>query len=171
MSKNRTNPSSHGYVPWRVILISSAMLIAIPAQASTAHAAPRTVTGDVVFQIMDYENFGANERCHHDFRLTPRSVEVNQKRIITVRATCGGEIRVEVRYALQQQAGGYIRVTEGSVKFYEGDSVNTNDLDGTSAFANIFLWPGQSAVRNIHVQNWAEGEPDDKADVRLTLRN
>lgn len=171
MKTNGIHRGAHGSALWRALVVSTATVLAFPALATTAHAAPRTVTGNAVFQIMDYENFGANERCRSDVRLTPRDVEVGTKRAIKVWATCGGEVRVEVHYALQQQAGGFIRVTEGSVMFYEGDSVKTGDLDGASAFADIFLWPGQSDVRNIHVQNWEEGQPDDKADVGLTLRN
>jgi hypothetical protein len=79
--------------------------------------------------------------------------------------------RCTCRVRLEHQQGGFIRVTEGLVKLYEGASENTGDLDGASAFRDIFLFPGQSDARNIHVQNWMEGEPDDKADVRLTLRN
>ena len=51
----------------------------------------------------------------------------------------------------------------GLVEFYEGDSENTRDWDGARAFSDMFLWPGSGFARNIHVQNWSEGEPDDKA--------
>lgn len=156
---------------WRSLAVLTATVIAVPALATTAQATPRAVTGNVVFQIMDYESFGPNERCRRDFRLTPRDIEVGTHKDIVLSGRCGGEIRVEVHYRLEQQQGGFIRVTRGLVMFYEGTSENTNDLDGASAFADIFLFPAQSASRNIHVQNWAEGEPDDKADVGLTLRN
>jgi hypothetical protein len=163
---------AYGSALWRVLAVLTATVIAVAALATTAQATPRAVTGNVVFQIMDYESFGPNERCRRDFRLIPRDVEVGTHRDIVLSGRCGGEIRVEVHYRLEQQQGGVIRVTRGRVLFYEEASENNKDLDGTSAFADIFLFfPGQSASRNIHVQNWAEGEPDDKADVTLTLRN
>ncbi|MCX4909132.1 hypothetical protein [Streptomyces sp. NBC_00878] len=62
-------------------------------------------------------------------------------------------------------------MTGGLVKFFEGSSTNTGGLDGTSAFSNMFLFPLQTGARNIHVQNWSEGQPDYKADVTLALRN
>ncbi|MGW4365748.1 hypothetical protein ACWEKT_08885 [Nocardia takedensis] len=167
----RSNSGHRRSVLWRALAVCAAVGVGLPALAASAQAAPRTVTGNVVFRIMDYENFGSNERCNREVRLTPRAIEVGSTTRIRVTAACGGEIRVEVTYALQQQEGGFIRVTEGLVNFYEGESSNTNDLDGSSAFGDMFLWPGQSGVRNIHVENWAEGEPDDKADVALTLRN
>jgi hypothetical protein len=162
---------AYGSVLLRALVVPAATVIAVPALATDAQAQVRTVTGNAVFRIMDYESVGANERCHRDVRLTPRAIAVDTPRTVKVWATCGGEIRVEVHYTLTQQQGGFIRVTGGLVKFYEGASTNTGDLDGSSAFSNIFLFPGQSAARNIHVQNWSEGQPDDKADVTLTLRN
>jgi hypothetical protein len=35
----------------------------------------------------------------------------------------------------------------------------------------MILFPLASGSRSVHVQNWNEGQPDDKADVTLTLRN
>jgi hypothetical protein len=165
---------AYGSPLWRALAVLTAAVIAVPLLATTAQAAQvRTASGNAVFQIMDYESIGANERCHRDRQLIPRDIEVGTFRDIVVSARCGGEIRVEIHYRLEQQQGqvGLIRVTRGLVLFYEGDSENTGDLDGSRAFSDTLLWPGQSATWNIHVQNWSEGEPDDKADVRLTLRN
>ncbi|UUU32968.1 hypothetical protein JIX56_25545 [Streptomyces sp. CA-210063] len=157
---------------WRALIVPAATVIAVPALATSAQAThQRTVTGSASFRIMDYEDFGSNTVCNRNVSLTPRVITVGTPRSFVVQATCGGEIRVEVHYKLTHQQGGFIRVTEGVVKLFEGDSENTGDLDGASAFANIFLYPGQSASRAIHVQNWNEGQPDDKADVTLTLRN
>jgi hypothetical protein len=160
-----------GSVLWRALVVSAATVMAVPALATDAQAQQRTVTGSLTMRIMDYEAFEENAICNRNRSLIPRVITVGTPKKITVRERCGGEIRVEVHYKLTHQQGGFIRVTEGEVKFFEGDSENTGDLDGTSAFANIFLWPGQSASRSIHVQNWNEGQPNDKADVTLTLRN
>lgn len=165
---------AYGSALWRVLAVLTVTVIAVPALATTAQAAQvRTVAGNVVFQIMDYESVGANERCRREFRLTPRDIEVGNSQKIVLRARCGGEIRVEVHYRLTQQPqqNGLILVTEGLVLFYEGDSENTGDLDGSRAFSHTLIRPGQSTTWNIHVQNVSEMEPDDKADVRLTLRN
>ncbi|MBD9731139.1 hypothetical protein IGX29_04775 [Streptomyces sp. H28] len=157
---------------WRALVIPAAAVMAVPAVATEAQAThQRTVTGNLTMRIMDYESFGPNTVCNRNRTLVPRVVTVGTAKRITVRERCGGEIRVEVQYKLTHQEGGFIRVTEGVVKFFEGTSDNTTDLDGTAAFANIFLYPGQSTSRSVHVQNWNEGQPDDKADLTLTLRN
>ncbi|MET7573049.1 hypothetical protein ABZT04_31840 [Streptomyces sp. NPDC005492] len=156
---------------WRALIIPAAAAIAVPALATDAQAAQRTVTGSVSMRIMDYEDFGPNTVCNRGFSLTPRVVNSGFSNRIRLSSKCGGEVRVEVHYKLNIDPNGVIRVTEGLVKFYEGTSEDTGDLDGASAFANMILFPGASASRNIHVQNWSEGQPDDKADVTLTLRN
>ncbi|WP_225828036.1 hypothetical protein [Streptomyces naphthomycinicus] len=171
MKANGARHDSYRSAIWRALVIPAAAAIAAPALATDAQAAERTVTGSVSMRIMDYESFGRNTVCNRGFSLTPRAVKSGFSNSITLSSKCGGEIRVEVHYKLDIDPNGVIRVTEGLVKFYEGDSENTSDLDGASAFANIILFPGASASRNIHVQNWSEGQPDDKADVTLTLRN
>jgi hypothetical protein len=165
---------AYGSALWRALAVLTVTVIAVPALATTAQAAQvRTVTGNAVFQIMDYENVGANERCRREVRLIPRAIEVGTSQKITLRARCGGEIRVEVHYRLTQQPqqNGLILVTEGLVEFYEGASENTDDRDGAKAFSQTLIRPGQSTTWNIHVQNVSEMQPDDKADVTLTLRN
>jgi hypothetical protein len=156
---------------WRALVIPAAAAVAVPALATDAQAAERTVTGNVSMRIMDYEDFGPNTVCNRGFSLTPRTVTSGTAKRITLASRCGGEIRVEVHYRLAIDPNGVIRVTEGLVKFFEGASEDTGDLDGAQTFANMILFPGASASRNVHVQNWGEGQPDDKADVTLTLRN
>ncbi|MET7451886.1 hypothetical protein ABZT03_08325 [Streptomyces sp. NPDC005574] len=156
---------------WRVLVIPAAAAIAVPALATNAQAAQRTVTGSVSMRIMDYEDFGPNTVCNRSFSLIPRVITSGTSTKIRAWSKCGGEVRVEVHYKLTVDPNGVIRVTEGLVEFYEGTSEDTGDLDGASAFANMILFPGASDSRNIHVQNWSEGQPDDKADVTLTLRN
>lgn len=171
MKANGVRHDSYRSALWRALVIPAAAAIAVPALATDAQAAERTVTGSVSMRIMDYENFGPNTVCNRGFSLIPRVVKSGFSNRITLKSRCGGEIRVEVHYKLNIDPNGVVRVTEGLVEFYEGTSENTNDLDGTSAFANMILFPGASGSRNIHVQNWSEDQPDDKADVTLTLRN
>ncbi|MGW1270846.1 hypothetical protein [Streptomyces sp. NPDC002491] len=164
---------TYGSMIWRALIVPAATVIAVPALATSAQAADvQTVTGNIASRVMDHESFPyPNTVCPFNLRLTPREIEVGTPRNVTATFKCGGEIRVEVHYTLTHQQGGFIRVTNGWVDFYEGTSVNTNDLDGRQVFSNMFLWPLQTDSRNIHVQNWTEGQPDDKADVALTLRN
>lgn len=156
---------------WRALVIPAAAAIAVPALATNAQAAQRTVTGNISWRIMDYADVGANKVCNRGLSLNPSTVTSGTDKRIRAWAKCGGEIRAEVHYRLSIDPNGVIRVTEGKVELYEGDSENSTDLDGTSAFANMILFPGASGTRSIHVQNWAEGQPNDKADVTLTLRN
>ncbi|MFD3837225.1 hypothetical protein ACFWWC_13305 [Streptomyces sp. NPDC058642] len=158
---------------WRALVIPAAAAIAVPALATDAQAAhQKTVTGDVSMRIMDWENVGPNTVCNRGFALNPVTLTKGSGSTkVRAWAKCGGEIRVEVHYRLAADSNGVVRVTEGLVEFYEGDTENNGDLDGASAFAHRILFPGVSTSWNIHVQNWNEGEPDDKADVTLTLRN
>ncbi|CAL9331423.1 hypothetical protein [Streptomyces sp. enrichment culture] len=159
---------------WRALAVPAAAVIAVPVLATDAGASHlRTVTGSVAFRIMDYESVGRNEVCHRNVSLDHRDIEigVDNTRPITVRARCGGEIRIEVHYDIRHDSGGFIRVTNGLVELYEGTTTRTGDKDGWTEFERMFLYPLQRDSRNIHVQNTEEEQPHDKADVTLTLRN
>ncbi len=170
--KSSRSVSSSRSLLRRALVLPAAVVVVVPALATEAQAShQRTVNGSVSMRIMDYENFGPNTVCNRNFSLTPVTVTVGTSKRVAAWSKCGGEIRVEVHYKLTHEPNGVVRVTEGIVKFFEGDSENTGDLDGASAFGNMVLFPGLSLSRNVHVQNWNEGQPDDKADVRLTLRN
>ncbi|GLP72070.1 hypothetical protein TUSST3_86880 [Streptomyces sp. TUS-ST3] len=173
MKANGMRHDSYRSTLWRALIIPAAVAIAVPALATDAQAAhQRTVTGNLSMRIMDWENFGPNTVCNRGFSLTP-IVLTKGGSSVTNRAwsKCGGEIRVEVHYRIAADPNGVVRVTEGRVELYEGDTENNGDLDGTRALGDAILFPGASATWKPHVQNWNEGEPDDKADVTLTLRN
>jgi hypothetical protein len=168
---SRSVPASRSLLR-RALVLPATVVVAVPALATEAQAGhQRTVNGSVAMRIMDHETFGANAVCNRSVDLKPAVVTVGGHVRVKAWAKCGGEIRVEVHYKLTLDPNGVVRVTEGIVKFFEGDSENTGDLDGASAFANMILFPGLSLSRNVHVQNWNEGQPDDTADVRLTVRN
>ncbi|MEV6201486.1 hypothetical protein AB0M64_16125 [Streptomyces sp. NPDC051771] len=173
VKENGIRHESYRSALWRALAIPAAAAIAVPALATDAQAThQRTVTGTVSMRIMDWENFGSNTVCNRGFSLTPVALTKGSGSTkVRAWAKCGGEIRIEVHYRLAADPNGVVRVTEGLVELYEGDTENNGDLDGTSAFANLILFPLASGSRNIHVQNWNEGQPDDKADVTLTLRN
>ncbi|MER6675096.1 hypothetical protein [Streptomyces sp. NPDC000983] len=172
MSATGTRRGAHRSALRKALVLPVVAALAVPALATSAEANhQRTVGGNAAFRTMDYESVGRNERCNGSLPLSLGPVEVGKPRDFTISAKCGGEIRVEVHFRLTHQQGGFIRVTHGSVELYEGTSASTTDRDGVAAFGNEFLFPGQSTTKNVHVQNWNEGQPDDKADVTLTLRN
>ncbi|MFF7052171.1 hypothetical protein ACFY94_27850 [Streptomyces griseorubiginosus] len=173
MKANGVRHNSYRSALWRALIVSAAGAIAIPALATDAQAThQRTVTGNVSMRIMDWENFGPNTVCNRGFSLTPVVLtKGGRAESNSGSAKCGGEIRVEVHYTVAADPNGVVRVTAGRVDLFEEDTEDNNDLDGRRALGNAILFPGASATWNAHVQNWAEGEPDDKADVTLTLRN
>ncbi|MCX5610651.1 hypothetical protein OHB39_24235 [Streptomyces sp. NBC_00047] len=164
---------AYGSALWRVLIIPTATVIAVPALATPAQAVPtRTVSGNAILRIMDYESVGENEVCPRNIPLDFRDIKLGSHRHVGFSAgRCGGEIRVEIHFTLEHDQVGFIRVTNGLVKFFEGATTSTLDLDGWNTFPNILLLPGVEDFRNIHVQNTAEKQPNDKADVKLTLRN
>ncbi|MBP2193018.1 hypothetical protein [Nocardia goodfellowii] len=130
------------------------------------------MTANAAYRIMDHETWPEkNEVCKGEFKPRTRSIEVGSTQRPSFWIKCGGEIRVEFHYALTQRPDGLIAVTEGLVELYEGATTNTDELGGSSAFEHKLIWPGQSVSWQIHVQNWRDGEPDDKADVTFTVRN
>ena len=123
-------------------------------------------------RIMDWEKFSSNTVCNRGVTFTPIALTKGSGPTqVRARGKCGGEIRVEVHFRLAADPNGVVRVTRGLVLFYEEDTENNFDLDGSSSFRNMILFPGASGSRNIHVWNVSENHPDDKADVTLTLRN
>ncbi len=171
MKRTSNKRRARGRRFWQMFaIVAAAAILAVGTQAPRADAATRTVNGNVSFRIMDWENFGSNERCYPSMALTPRRVGVDDLRTVTLTAYCGNEIRVEVRYSLRQLSNGQVQVYRGRVDFFEGDTAYNGDLDGTTYFSTRTLRPGVSTTWNIHVENWQERQPDDRADVTLTLR-
>ncbi|MFZ2241088.1 MAG: hypothetical protein WAV90_16365 [Gordonia amarae] len=121
------------------------------------------------YDINDYETFGSDEICTP----TTRRVEnLDDKHYFhrTSRARCGGEIRVEVKYTLDQE-NGTVFLTAGRVNFYEGDTDTTNDLDGTARIKKLTVPPGTTGETSVRVSNTAENEPRDRALVYITVDN
>ncbi|GLW44482.1 hypothetical protein Stsp02_01440 [Streptomyces sp. NBRC 14336] len=172
MKANGMRHDSYRSALWRALIVPAAVAIAVPALATDAQAShQRTVTGRVSMRIMDWENFGPNTVCNRGFSLTTVLTKGGPSVPNSGSAKCGGEIRVEVHYTVAADPNGVVRVTAGRVDLYEEDTEDNRDLDGSRALGNAILFPGAGATWRAHVQNWAEGEPDDKADVTLTVRN
>ncbi|MEU3760071.1 hypothetical protein [Streptomyces albogriseolus] len=168
--KIRHQRGTLGFRRWRAILIPAAAVMVVPALAVDAQAAPsRTVTSNAAMRIMDYETFGSNPVYNRNSFVTTADIPVGETRDAQHTVKVGGEIRVEVRFTLQHDTGGFIHVINGLVLLFEGASEDTGDLDGVRVIPHLFLWPGQTESTFIHV--YSVEEPDDKADITLTVRN
>ncbi|PKK14474.1 MAG: hypothetical protein BUE48_009525 [Thermomonospora sp. CIF 1] len=127
----------------------------------------RRLEGTITVTTNDYETFGSDQRCSHTVRM---SIVVSPStRGFRTTTTCGGEIRTELLHYYRTDARGVISVW-GTVYFYEGDSVNTNDLDGTTTYS-FQIQPGWRVTRNVHVWNVAENERRDWSTIRFDVAN
>lgn len=165
----------------RLLAVPAAMAMAITGlvtAAQSAQAAPNEpwlVTGRVVFQMMDHEDFGANERCHHDNPIVNQGTG-QLPQFYWYFGKCGGEVRAEIHYRIFGNSDGSVSLGQGQIKLFEGASAETNDLDGGYPWGGLYatslrIPKGQSLTQTFHVSNALESEPDDKADITITWHN
>jgi hypothetical protein len=157
---------------WYPLTLPAAVVMAATAPGAAAHSVPQQpwkVTGSVVMNIVDYETFGPNEYCNYVIPLTNEGNTGGAPSNYWYFGKCGGEIRAEIHYQIQRSSSGLLDI-EGKVDFYEGTSVNTDDLDGTRTF-DFQVAPNTSGDKKIKVWNEDEDEPDDRATVTLFLHN
>ena len=164
-----TRTATRPIARWCAAATCAAAVVGLVATTAPAHAATRSITGDASFVINDYENFGSDERCNRDVNIN-FTLTSGQTRSRVATARCGGEIRVELRYTVREE-NGTVYLTKGRVDFFEGDSENTNDLDGTKRLAADNMKPGESLTYRPFVYNRDENEPRDWARVEFTLNN
>jgi hypothetical protein len=113
-------------------------------------------------RIMDYENFGENEVLDGGFSPTPAFVRVgptHRHESTSYVTKWGGEIRVEARYDVTWNADLSVTVA-CNVKLYEGESDDTDDLDGEKGDIVTVFKNQENVPMNIHVRNYAEDDDD-----------
>lgn len=98
----------------------------------------RVLSGTVRVDGKDAETFGSDEFIHEDRRFKHRLIE-NQDTLIpeVQRFTWGGECRVEVdMHAFLHAKDTHDQAVHvwGATRFYEGDSVDTTELEDQHAF-------------------------------------
>ncbi|WP_066360723.1 hypothetical protein [Herbidospora mongoliensis] len=151
---------------------AGALSLGLFAPAAEASAlAERTATVNITFDMMDYENFGKNERCRSTLPRSKTGGIGGPARSFKAWAKCGGETRTEIYYRLRWAASGILTVDNIVVWFFEGDSADTPWLKGKGSIGTFLLWPGQSATRQIRVQNDVDGQPDDRTILTFTVGN
>ncbi len=70
---------------------AGALSVGLFAPAAEASAlADRTATGTITFDMMDYENFGKNERCRYNLPLSKTGSIGGPARNFRAWAKCGG---------------------------------------------------------------------------------
>ncbi|TMR92831.1 hypothetical protein [Nonomuraea basaltis] len=150
--------------------------LGILAQSATATAAQAAsqqdwhATGTVEFDMMDYEKFGKNERCHHKIPISNSGRVGGPPKRFWYFGKCGGEIRTEIHYRLQRRSH-VLTVDQISVRFFEGDNAETNALKGVGSMSMPLIWPGQSFTSQVRVQNDVDRVRDDRTIVKFTLRS
>ncbi|WP_068923867.1 hypothetical protein [Planobispora rosea] len=159
-----------------VSAITGALCLGMLAQGATATAAQAAsqqnwhATGTIVFDMMDYETVGKNERCRHTIPITNTGRLGGPPVHYWYFGKCGGEIRTEIHYRLQRTSH-VLTVDHISIRFFEGDSADTNALKGLGTMPRSLIWPGQSITEQVRVQNDVDRVRDDRTIVTFTLRN
>lgn len=120
--------------------------------------------------IKDHENIEADEILHETFGTSPvRLGPLSRQQSVPYVRKWGGEIRVEANFDLTWNADLSVTVACG-VKFYEGTSEDTGDLDGQGG--NIVTLPkdATNVPMHIHVRNEDEDD-DDYVTMDLLISN
>ncbi|KOU68744.1 hypothetical protein [Streptomyces sp. IGB124] len=171
--------SSHKRRQALVVMPAALLMAATTALGTPAHSAPQrapsaTLVSNITYEILNKEDVGRNIHCTRgdQSRETVRYLA----RDFAFSRTCGGEIRVEIDYRASLNSDRSITIKDGHVKFFEGDSVFTNDQDGGLTFGYIYETPitipmSQSRTMSFYVANADEGVPDDHATVSVTWTN
>jgi uncharacterized Zn-binding protein involved in type VI secretion len=124
------------------------------------------IDGDIF--TVDHETFGSDETDQKHFH---GEAVLNQReqpaQAFSAVHRVGGEVRVEVKGTASLLSRDRVRL-KGMAKMFEGDTVNSDDLDGTEPF-NYILYPNTPHTFSITVRN--EDEGGDYADITLYARN
>ena len=120
-------------------------------------------------KIEDYENFGSNE---HATRHMARNSDIGPYGThdeVHWTEKMGGEIRVEVTLKIDWKIDLSIHI-DWNVKFFEGTSEETSDLDGERS-GSFMVGKDQTRELKFSVWNTDEDEPQDRADISFDLTN
>lgn len=129
----------------------------------------RRLTLRGTMKIEDYETFGSNEHATRNWARNSDVGPYGTHDELHWTEKMGGEIRVELELKIDWRIDLSIDI-HWHVKFFEGTSEETSDLDGerTGAF-NVAK--DQTRTLTISVWNTDEDEPEDRADISIDLTN
>ncbi len=133
----------------------------------------RMVSISGTIQLQDYETFGDNEHASGNFNKVTFVGSTQPQAIENVpppKICAGGEIwaALDIKATKVNAAGDVSISVDG--RLYEGTSCDTTDLDGN--FSNTFTVPaGTTMTKSFSMSNTEEEEPEDKADITLTIEN
>ena len=124
-------------------------------------------------QVQDYETFGDNEHASGNFTKTLFVGDAQPQAFAEIpspKVCAGGEIWPEYKLTVSRvsQAGDVNVTVDG--KLYEGTSCDTTDLDGSTS-QTFTVQPNQTITHSVHMSNTDEGDPDDFANLTLTVAN
>lgn len=123
--------------------------------------------------VQDYEDIGPNQHASERFResVIVDDNQPDQKIFIPPPKVCAGrEVWPEIEFDVALwDATGLVRVyIDGNL--YEGTSCNNRDLDGEYG-KNVYVQPGESRTVNFSMENEYEGDPEDRAEINLSINN
>ncbi|MGM1049416.1 MAG: hypothetical protein ACQEXX_25225 [Bacillota bacterium] len=133
----------------------------------------RSVSIAGTIHVQDYETFDDNEHASGYFSKTLTVDDAHPQASENVpppKICAGGEIwpAFDLTVSLMNQAGDVNISIDG--KLYEGSSCDTTDHDGSHN--SSFIVRADTQVRySFNMWNTAEGNPKDKADITLSVRN
>ncbi len=132
-----------------------------------------SISGTIHVQDYEPEPFSDNEHAHGNFTKTLFVGDAQPQAFAEIPAPkvcAGGEVWPEYKLTVTRvsQAGDINITVDG--KLYEGSSCDTFDHDG-SANQTFTVQPDQTISHTIHMSNTAEGDPEDFANLTITVAN
>jgi hypothetical protein len=141
------------------------MLGTTSVPASAEEGARRVTISGTVY-IMDYENFGPNERCHAI--VTDNDVVfTSQQNVIDQGWSCGGEVLTELHGIVDLLSGNAIRY-HGEVIMREGTcGCQSDTIRARKGFDQVVMPDTTSRVATGRIE-WSGG---DATDITLQVQN
>ena len=167
-------------------LLSLAVVIALTGCAGSGSRPPegdgkptpvenpdRLVSISGTIQLEDYESFGSNEHASGSFNkiVFVGNAQPTVLENVPPPTICAGD---EIWAALDIKVTRINVVGDVSIsidgRLYEGTDCSNTDLDGT--YSTTFTVPkGTTIAKSFTIWNTSEDEPEDKADISLTVYN
>lgn len=127
----------------------------------------RLVTVTASMEITDDETFGSNEHGSANGQTQDTVANDHPRGLFSLIGKAGGEVRVEININAIASVEGGVNIS-GNIKLYEGESTESDDLDGTTEIS-AYVARDRTITQLLNVRNTAEG--GDFADITLVIGN
>ena len=132
-----------------------------------------SISGTIQVQDYEPEPFADNQHASGNFTKTLFVGDAQPQAFAEIpppKICAGGEIWPEykLKATIVSQAGDVNVTVDG--KLYEGSSCDTLDEDGSNS-VTFTVQANQTITHTVYMSNTAEGDPEDNANLALTVAN